>query len=259
MSITRKLKNPNWTREEIILALDLYFRLRPGEMDKQNSKVIELSAILNRLPIHDKSQITASFRNANGVAMKLNNFKPFDPSYSKQGMRGGSNFDEAIFNEFVNDKSQLAKIANTLRTLVKKEGVLPNLYPTVDDEEDENFEVKEGKVIYRLHRHRERDSKITKKKKDQELEHNGTLQCEVCSFDFYKVYGEIGKGFIECHHKIPLADLDVERQTRLEDLALVCANCHRMLHQGKVKLSVAGLKKRIEENRGCLLVDFRVV
>ena len=39
----------------------------------------------------------------------------------------------------------------------------------------------------------------------------------------------MGKGFAECHHVVPLADLGRQKRTRLEDLAIVCANCHRMI------------------------------
>ena len=47
------MKNPKWHRDEIILALDLYSRMEPGKMNKSHPEIIELSEILNRLPIHD--------------------------------------------------------------------------------------------------------------------------------------------------------------------------------------------------------------
>jgi len=56
------------------------------------------------------------------------------------------------------------------------------------------------------------------------------LECEVCGFDFFETYGERGNGFAECHHKLPLSH--GTRSTYLRDLAVVCANCHRMLHRG---------------------------
>ncbi|MBX2968283.1 MAG: HNH endonuclease [Cyclobacteriaceae bacterium] len=58
---------------------------------------------------------------------------------------------------------------------------------------------------------------------------NGRIKCECCKFDFYEAYGQLGENFIECHHKIHLAT--GERITKIEDLALVCSNCHRMLHR----------------------------
>jgi predicted HNH restriction endonuclease len=45
------------------------------------------------------------------------------------------------------------------------------------------------------------------------------------------VYGVLGEGFAECHHRVPLAELQEGHPVRLSDLAIVCANCHRMLHR----------------------------
>lgn len=58
------------------------------------------------------------------------------------------------------------------------------------------------------------------------------LRCMVCGFDFEKVYGERGRGYIEVHHNKPLFNLDepmlVDPET---DLDCVCSNCHRMIHR----------------------------
>jgi 5-methylcytosine-specific restriction protein A len=51
-----------------------------------------------------------------------------------------------------------------------------------------------------------------------------------CQFDFAATYGLLGREFAEVHHLRPLADLDGPIETTLADLAVVCANCHRMLH-----------------------------
>ena len=47
-------------------------------------------------------------------------------------------------------------------------------------------------------------------------------------------YGELGRGFIEAHHLTPIAQLALSGRTRLsprDDFAVVCANCHRMIHR----------------------------
>jgi len=41
----------------------------------------------------------------------------------------------------------------------------------------------------------------------------------------------LGEGFAECHHTLPMGQAAGERRTRLADLAVVCANCYRMLHR----------------------------
>jgi len=92
-------------------------------------------------------------------------------------------------------------------------------------------EALEGEEKYRISRHKyyERDPIIIAKKKALAVE-NTTLFCEACEFDFERHYNGHGTGFIECHHKFPIAKNGI-RTTQLEDLALVCSNCHRMLHR----------------------------
>lgn len=111
-----------------------------------------------------------------------------------------------------------------------------------NDELEEDFGSKEGKELFRNHRIRERDSTLTYKKKQKAIK-NGTLECEVCKFSFRDIYEQ---DYIECHHKVPI--FKGERITKLEDLALVCSNCHRMLHR-KIQgdfLSIEQLKERIK-------------
>jgi hypothetical protein len=91
----------------------------------------------------------------------------------------------------------------------------------------------EGDKIIREHIKQEltrRNSKIVQLAKEQALINgNGRIKCECCNFDFLEVYGQLGAKFIECHHKIHLSS--GERLTEINDLALVCSNCHRMLHR----------------------------
>jgi len=113
--------------------------------------------------------------------------------------------------------------------------------------EDDEFASPEGKERFRLHRSKERDATLSKKAKKKRLEQTGALRCEVCGFSFFDVYGDLGEGFIEAHHTIPLSELKAERKTKISELALVCSNCHRMLHRAKPALSVDQLRKLVAE------------
>ncbi|MBK9934281.1 MAG: HNH endonuclease [Cytophagaceae bacterium] len=68
------------------------------------------------------------------------------------------------------------------------------------------------------------------------------LCCDVCGFSFVEKYGEVGLGYIEAHHTYPISELTEETQTRPEDMALVCSNCHRMLHRRRPWLDMEALK-----------------
>lgn len=240
------MRNPKWHRDEVILALDLYYDLESGQMNSKNSKIIELSELLNQLPIHINRANQEKFRNPNGVNLKLANFKHYDPDYTGEGLKGGSKLDKKVLNEFYGKRKLLKSIANKIKGTVKNISVVDKLYSIPNEEDDTFHSVKEGKVIYKLHKLRERDSKINKKKKEAYFKKYKKLNCEVCDFDFYKVYGEIGKGFIEAHHRVPLSDLDGESKTELKDLALVCSNCHRMLHREIDSLTIKELKNKIK-------------
>lgn len=103
----------------------------------------------------------------------------------------------------------------------------------------------EGKTYDRIHRSYERNYKLIKKVKKEAIKKNGSLKCEICNFDFLKTYGKIGEGYIEAPHIIPLSQLAIETQSKESDIALVCANCHRMLHRGKEWFDIDEIKKLV--------------
>ena len=70
--------------------------------------------------------------------------------------------------------------------------------------------------------------------------------CQVCGFNFEKVYGERGKGFIEIHHRDPMANYDGEHEIKLENLVALCSNCHSMIHYGGAFLDIDELKKCLQ-------------
>ena len=107
-------------------------------------------------------------------------------------------------------------------------------------------EYPEGKVAFGLHKRRERNPDLIKKAKEMAFKKQGELTCNICKFSFKQRYGDIGDGFIEAHHKIPVSKLEPESKTKIEDIALVCSNCHSMLHHRGGLLSVEQLKLIID-------------
>ena len=100
------------------------------------------------------------------------------------------------------------------------------------------------------HRAREswlRDAKIQEAKRRGK----GQIRCEVpgCGFDFLEAYGEIGRDFAHVHHCKPLGDRTRSSRTSLSDLAIVCANCHAMIHRGGECRSLRGLLVRPGSSR----------
>lgn len=75
----------------------------------------------------------------------------------------------------------------------------------------------------------QRNSRNVKIKKKTVLELTNALRCEICEFDFAAGYRGIGNAFCEVHHIRELAS--GRQEPTLDDLAILCANCHRMIHR----------------------------
>ena len=99
----------------------------------------------------------------------------------------------------------------------------------------------------RMHRVRERNRELVRRKRDAVLRETGRLACEACDFDFNDTYGEHGRGFIEVHHLLPLHVLKPGTRTRMQDLAVLCANCHRMVHAKTKWLTLTQMKELLAE------------
>ena len=83
----------------------------------------------------------------------------------------------------------------------------------------------EGRQRFVLHLRIERNRQLIETKKKNVRRTLGTLSCEVRQFDFEKIYGLLGEGFCEVHHRKPLSRALGKRVTNLKDLAVVCSNC----------------------------------
>ena len=81
-----------WTRDELILAINLYCKLPFGKMHGRNQEIIHLANLIDRTP--------------SSIALKLGNFASFDPTLKQRGIKGASNpskLDKEIWNEFYNN------------------------------------------------------------------------------------------------------------------------------------------------------------
>lgn len=146
-------------------------------------------------------------------------------------------------NVWFADKEESQEIVNKVMALIKNGGAfsLPDV--------DQNTSIKEGNPRLISHFRRERNSTIVKAKKAAVLKATGKLCCEACGFDFKEVYGDIGEGFCEVHHLRPLSEENGEVETRLQDLAIICSNCHRIIHKTDPMFSIKKLSKHLTRSR----------
>ena len=227
-------RNPPWTWDEELLAFDTYLEIGQITASSAHPKVQELSALLRALTIHPQTDRTPTFRNPDGVSRKLGDIHSHKPGYSGKPT-SGSRLDNEIWERFGSDLDTARHLARTLRIEAPS-----SITPEPDELEFESTH-KEGRLTYRLHRRRERDPKLRKNKIQSALKSQGLLRCEACGSDLQFRYGELGSMIFECHHLIPLSETG-ETVTRMDDVALLCPNCHRIAHRIKPWPSLAELR-----------------
>lgn len=236
-------RNPPWSRDELILALDLYFKNPVSPPAKGTKAVAELSAVLNKMHRINGIIGAPTLRNENGVYLKMMNLRSLDPAVKAQGkvgMQSGGALEKTVWAEYADRTADLVADASLIRSVVLQadEPVVAKL-PNADP-----YEGEEGGVVMRLHKRYERDAKLVSEKRKAAIE-NGQLACEVCHFDFRVAYGDLGLGYIEVHHISPVFALSRGSKTKLSDLALLCANCHRMAHRRRLPMSLDELREAL--------------
>ncbi len=216
MAVTKGQGNPNWTRDEIILALDLYFDFDGKIPSGNNPHIIALSQLLRAFPYHSQAARQESFRNPDGVAFKLQNLRQLATG---KGLGNVSKMDGEVWDEFGGDVERTKQYANLIRAgieVVESENHV--------SDEDEVFA--EGKVVTETHKRRERNPNI-RKKLLAKLSETNSVKCEICGL---VATHPISEAVFEAHHIIPLSE-STGKPTKLKDMALLCANCHRMVHK----------------------------
>lgn len=84
----------------------------------------------------------------------------------------------------------------------------------------------EGQIEKRQQQFRKRNRKLIEVRKRE-----SDYRCQVCHLRFDALYGKIGREFIIAHHVELLAGKSRPSRTTLADIALLCPNCHAMVHK----------------------------
>jgi 5-methylcytosine-specific restriction protein A len=243
------MRSDVWTRDELILALDLYFRIQfrkaSGSSSENYNDILAVSVVLKQIAQLISSRIGKT-RSIASLRMKLANFQSLDPAHIKKGRKGlpkGGAADIEVWRLFS---------SNLLGLEAAAEGIMWALGTSEIEkakDDPETVEAPEGRLLTRLHRIRERNPKLVAQKKRVIVQSGARVCCEACGFDYFGVYGERGRDYIEVHHILPLSALAGQKRTKLSDLALLCANCHRMVHARRDWLTMDQLKQIIVAQR----------
>jgi 5-methylcytosine-specific restriction protein A len=215
---------PDWEWDEIVLACDLVAQNGWRWLPAEDPQVIELSQLLRKMSIHPAEVRGDKFRNPNGVGRKTADLATNRPGYSGKPTNGGRR-DKEVIREFIENFDVMHAMAASIRASAA-DG------EPADFPEDVGYDGEsemEGRYLLRWHAYRERNPALRKKKISSVIASSGSLTCEVCQFDFSETYGDRGRGYIECHHVEPL-HVGGQKARSIRDLALLCSNCHRMIH-----------------------------
>jgi hypothetical protein len=154
-----------------------------------------------------------------------------------QGLFVGMNEDKSI-RYLENDEQDFSEVISIINLTGKQHPPFVR-YP---DELASDKKYREGRTkVIRVNAY-ERNPKARKKC----IEHHGA-RCAVCGFDFQKVYGEMGEGFIHVHHLKEIASKKKEYVIDpVKDLRPVCPNCHAMIHTRKPAIPVSKMKRLLK-------------
>ncbi|KMS72411.1 HNH endonuclease [Streptomyces viridochromogenes] len=225
------MRIPAWTEDELVLAGALVVRNGWRELRTGDRYVQELSELLRSLPIHSPEALDLpNFRSPDSVSRKTTDFMTNHKRYSGKATRCGKPT-LLMIEAFSTREAEMLQAAQSI-----EEGIASgelHIIPRQPDEVDETgVTAIEGRLLVRWALGRERDPKLRLQKIEQTRRRGRPLRCEVCDFDFARTYGDLGEGYIEVHHLTPL-HVSGTRETKLDDLACLCANCHRMCHRNR--------------------------
>ena len=206
--------NIPFTRDEAILALDVLYSSNELRLNKDSKEIIELSKLLNELPIIPNNARSESFRNYTGVTQQVNAFRLNELSGARKNNIGEVFY--AVADEYKDKKDELHRIANAIRK--NREFFKTATFGS----EFENDGFPEGALLGHLHRVLEaRDGKPVLPAE----------RCEICKLNLAEVYKPVPGGFLQRHLAVPITELDGNRHYNDLNFITVCPNCHAVLHQ----------------------------
>lgn len=206
------MKSASFTRDEVILALDVLYSSEKGKVTADSDEIKELSVLLNRLPIHPIESRRADFRNNTGVARQIMAFRSSCHTGKKDPNVGALFFNVAF--EYEDRINELHSIANAIR---KNEKVFISLFGS--PLEDDGFP--EGILLGHLHRIIEQRDGARLTIKDH---------CEVCSSRPVLCYRNTGS-LLQNHLIIAPTLMDYSKKYGANCFLTVCPTCHAALHR----------------------------
>ena len=233
------MKRIQWTRDELILVLDLYLSNREAHYKIPQDMLAQYSMLLRNMHGTNDDE-NPKFRSPQSIAMRLENYASLDEYWlrrSRKGLRSGSTGDfRKIWAEFFEHPEEVAALAREIKESLKSSQKV--------EEISESEPVLEGRRVLRIHYSRERKPH-RQKKITSFIKVHGRLFCECCGTTASKYEETIRQKVFEVHHDVPLALASEQVVTNIEDLSVLCAICHRAIHGYEVVPPVDEMRKML--------------
>lgn len=205
------MANASFTRDEVILALDVLYSSENGRVSADSAEIKELSLLLNRLPIHPVENRRPDFRNAVGIARQIKSYRT-SCNTGKKDPHVGIQFFSVAF-EYEGREEELHSAAQAIR---RNEDVFTSLFGA--PLEDDGFP--EGILLGHLHRIIERRDGAKLGVKDR---------CEICGSMPAICYRNPDK-LLQNHLLIAPTLVDFSKKYKASSFLTVCPTCHIALH-----------------------------
>lgn len=214
------MSNIRFTRDEVILALDVLYFHGNQRLNSKAPEIIELSELLNKLPIHPVKSRGQIFRNPSGV---LKQIVAFDSSFRKgnKSVNVGK-----VFYEVATEYSDQLDMIHDIAQVIKENADVFDEMTFGNNLESESFP--EGALLGHLHRIIE--------KRDSEKFTIGE-RCMICGINTNEIYNSCSN-LMSMHLAVPITKLNARKKYAENDFITVCPNCHAALHQKRPWITI---------------------
>lgn len=174
-------RNPPWVADELLVVLAVYLAER-RVLEETHPRVVEASRLLNSLPIHAEAG-RSGFRTPDAIVLRLANYRSLDPTTSSRGMTNGGRAAKEVWDRFAGEPTVVTDLVESIASSVQGPSPGP-----VSDESGEEV-IPEGRLIYRMHRRRERSAELRKRKLAAIRATGERPRCHICGLDPESVFG----------------------------------------------------------------------
>lgn len=221
------MSNIRFTRDEVILALDVLYFHGNRRLNSKAPAIVELSDLLNQLPIHKHEDRGRNFRTPTGVLKQIVTFQKSYENREKTTQVGN------VFYEVATDYRSALDELHNIASAIRKNRDFYNISPFENNLESDSFP--EGALLGNLH--------LSIEKRDSQKLILAD-RCDICGIKTEEIYRS-NLNLLSLHLMVPITQLNGRKRYSNSDYITVCPNCHSALHRSRPWLT--------KENYGAVL------